>query len=453
MKLFKNIFKKEEDVQIEKQQALNSTPKAKKRTMPEVNQKELYRIEKQKKREAAKKRREEDAKKQEEMRKQRLKEIHEREEIERKERAKRHEELKMAKKEKVNSVKPEKKVEKQQEEKLELFGFELDFLEKGKVVEVEIKSEDNANYFVQSLTSFQDAILPKVELESKVSIGDKLNVLVFKFYAEDYYVSERRLVNQTRATAFSENYHVNDIVNGKVVEFNEPFFKVELTDGLASVHKSKIDVVYVNEDNANDYINNRYDFKIKNKRKSRYNTELELDRQALLTAIATEKFEQIQVDDEYMVELFTANKGGLEFDYNGFRGFIPLSEVSHYFFKNSIEALESIHETTKVIVIEKKAGRNNTVVCSIKKLHKAPWEIIEESYEVGDTITRDVIEIKPYGLLFEIEDNVRGLLHKNEMSNELSTEFKNVCIGDSVTFILKEIDLENQRISLTNIEE
>lgn len=452
MKLFKNIFKKEEDVQVEQKSEVNSAPKEKKRTMPEVNKKELYRIEKQKRREAAQKRREEEAKKQEEMRQARLKEIHEREEIEREKRAKKHEELVEARKNQTVETKKVAKVE-TKEEKLELFGFELDFLEKGKEVEVEIKSEDNSNYYVQSITTFQDAILPKVELDSKVEIGSKINVLVFKFYAEEYYVSERRLLNQTRAKAFAENYQVDDVVNGKVVSFEDPFFKVELKEGSASVHKSKMDVIFVGEENAESYINNRYDFVIKRKRKSRYNTELELDRQALLTKVATEKFEQIQLDDEYIVNEFKANKGGLEFDYNGFRGFVPLSEVSHYFFKNSNEALESIDEATKVVVIEKKEGRNNTVVCSIKKLHKAPWEIIEESYEVGDTITRDVIEKKEYGLLFEIEDNVRGLLHKNEMSNELTAEFKNVCIGDSVTFILKEIDLENQRISLTNIEE
>ncbi len=452
MKLFKNIFKKEEDVQIDKNTEVNSAPKEKKRTMPEVNKKELYRIEKQKKREAAQKRRDEEAKKQEAMRQARLKDIHEREEAERKKRAKKHEELVEAKKNQKIETKQVKTVE-PKEEKLDLFGFELEFLDKGKEVEVEIKSEDNSNYYVQAVTTFQDAILPKIELNSTVTIGSKINVLVFKFYAENYYVSERRLLNQARAIAFAENYQVNDTVNGKVVNFKDPFFEIELKEGHAQVHKSKIDVIFVDENNAPNYINQNYDFIIKRKRKSRYNTELELDREALLRSIVKEKFNEINVDDVHVVNEFSANKGGLEFDYNGFRGFVPLSEVSHYFFKNSQEALESIDEATKVVVIEKKEGRNNTVVCSIKKLHKAPWDIIEESYEVGDTITRDVIEKKDYGLLFEIEDNVRGLLHKNEMSNELATEFKNVCIGDSVTFILKDIDLENQRISLTNIEE
>ncbi len=452
MKLFKNLFgSKETTVETTKEVVVK---KEKKRTMPEVNQKELYRIEKQKRREAAAKERK--IKEQEELqaRKDRLAEIKLREEQAKKEQEAKREELarKNAEvKEKANETKKTKAVK---EEKVELFGYEFDLLSKGQTIEVELMDEDNSNYYVRSLTNFQDAILPKVELDSEVNIGDKINVLVFKFYAEEFYVSERRLNNKERSAKLDGTYNQGDIVEATVKSYEDPFFTVELSDGMtAKVYQANIDTKFVNGENAEEFIGKSYKFVIKRKMRKSHTVELELERKTLIENELNEKFNEIQIGDRLVVESFTANKGGLEFDYNGFRGFIPLSEISYFFYKNSTEALADIDAAKEVEVIELKAKRNQTVICSIRACEKSPWEIIRDEYQTGDTITRDVKDKKDFGLIFEIEKNVHGLLHTSEMSNELASEMKNVSIGDTVTFMIKDIDTINQRIALTNIKE
>ncbi len=451
MKLFKNLFGSKEQAPEQKQQE-TVVKKEKKRTMPEVNQKELYRIEKQKRREAAALKREEEAKAKEEARKARLAEIKEREAAAKQDQDAKRNETKKAKE--VTETKKVTKVNPVEETKVDLFGYEIDLLAKGQTVEVELMDEDNSNFYVRSLTNFQDAILPKIELDSEVQIGDKINVLVFKFYAEEFYVSERRLNNKERSAKLDGTYNQNDVVEGKVVSYEEPFFTVELTDGVqAKVYQANIDTKFVNADNAQEFVNQTYKFNIKRKTRKSHNIELELERKSIVQAELDEVFAAIQIGDRMTVDVFAANKGGLEFDYNGFRGFIPLSEVSYLFFKDSKQALEYIDTPKEVEVIEVKDNRQKTIVCSIKACEKSPWEIISDSYTDGDTITRDVIEKKDFGLIFEIEKNVNGLLHTSEMSNELASELKNVSIGDTVTFMIKDIDTVNQRISLTNIKE
>ncbi len=452
MKLFKNLFGNKEETVTESTVQKPVEKKEPKRTMPEVNQKELYRQEKQKRREAAALKREEEAKIKEEERQVRLAEIREREAVAKAEQAaKRVEKTEQAPEVNSEKIPVEEKTE---DKKVELFGYEFELLEKGQQINVEIMDEDNSNFFVRSTTNYQEAILPKIELDSEVKVGDEIKVLVFKYYAEEFYVSERRLNNKERSAKLDQSYQQNDQIEAKLVKYDEPFFIAELADGVsAKVYQANIDTKFVNADNAEEYLNQTYLFNVKKKIRKSHTIELELERKSIVEAEVAEKFNAIQIGDRFTVDTFTANKGGLEFDYNGFRGFIPLSEVSYFFFKNSNDALAHIDSSKEVEVIELKDKRNKTVVCSIKICEKSPWEIIRDSYGSGDTITRDVIDKKDFGLIFEIEKNVNGLLHTSEMSDELVNEMENVTIGDTVTFMIKEIDTINQRIALTNIKE
>lgn len=448
MKLFKNIFNNKEK-NIETQPEVVKEVKEKKRTMPEINQKELYRIEKEKKRKAAAQKRQEEAEKKEAERLERLAKIKAEEENKKMQ----QEKIKEAKTAEVETKKVQKEV-KVEEEKLDLFGYEVELLAKGQTIKIELMSEDNSNFYGRSLVNYQEVILPKIELDSIVNIGDEIEVLVFKFYAEEFYVSERRLNNKNRSAKLDGAYQQNDIVEAKVIKYTEPFFTVELADGItAKVYHANIDTKFVNAQNAEEYLNNSYKFNIKRKIKKAHSIDLELERKSIIQAQENERFEQINLGDRFTVENFSANKGGLEFDYDGFRGFIPLSEVSYFFYKDSKEALAHIDTPKEVEVIELKTKRNKTIVCSIKACELSPWEIIKSSYQTGDTITRDVIGIKDFGLIFEIEKNVHGLLHTSEMSDELINEINNVSIGDTVTFMIKDIDIENQKIALTNIKE
>ncbi len=454
MKFIKNLFSKNEVESKEEKTQQSVEKKAKKRTMPEVNGKELYRIEKQKRRARAEQERRENEKKIEAERKERLEQIKLEEEQIRLERE--------AKKANSNNDKVIEKVEKVKkeevkEEKLDLFGYEVELLKHHMIVDVEILSADNANYYVRVVNNFQEAIMPKNETTTEFAINDTTKVVVYKLYAEEYYVSQKRVEQKLQAEALNEKFENNAVVTGTVVAYEEQFFTVKVEENVnAQVHQSKIDTNFVDESNAHDYLNKELSFLVTNKKINRNRLTIELNRRDLIKKELKEKFEQFQEGDRIVASTFEVNRGGFTFEYEGFAGFVPLSEVSHYFYKNSEQAfkdLEADLTNVEVVIIEKRTKRTPTLICSIKQTQQEPWSFISEHYHVGDELTRPIDQKKDYGLFFEIDAKIKGLLHKNEMSSALIEEFDNVTNGDTVSFIIKEIDLENQRIALTNIQE
>ncbi len=453
MKFIKNLFNKNE---VEKKEEFNEVvePKEKKRTMPEVNGKELYRIEKEKRRAKAQEEREAKAKQEEIERKERLETIKLEEEEKRKER----EAKKMATATK-KTTKVETVVNHNQEEdnKLDLFGYEVELLKHHMIVDVEILSSDNSNYYVRVEGNYQEAIMPRSETTKDFTIGDTTTVVVYKYYAEEYYVSQKRVEQKAKLAELEEKYQKDQLVNGQVVAYKAPFFNVVLSDNQeAQVHQSKIDLVFVDGTNADNYINNNYDFIINSKKVVKNNLRLELNRSSLLKNQQNENFANYQINDRITIESVTPNRGGFKFTIDGIDGFIPLSEVSHYFYKDSNAAYTDLVndlENFEAVIIEKREKNQPTLICSIKNTQQSPWEFIQENYHVGDELTREIEQKKDYGLFFEIDAKIKGLLHKNEMSSALLEEFDNVTTGDTVTFIIKEIDTENNRIALTNIQE
>ncbi len=453
MKFIKNLFNKNE---VENQEEFNEVveQKEKKRTMPEVNGKELYRLEKEKRRAKAQAEREAKEKQAEIERKERLEAIKLEEEEKRKEREAKKMAIAAKKTPKVETV---VKSNQEEDNKLDLFGFEVELLKHHMIVDVEVLNIDNSNYYVRVEGNYQEAIMPRTETTKEFAIGDKTTVVVYKYYAEEYYVSQKRVEQKAKLAELEAKYQKDQLVNGQVVAYNAPFFKVVLTDGQeAQVHQSKIDLIFVDGTNSDNYINNHYDFVINNKKVVKNNLRLELNRSSLLKNKQEELFANYQINDRITIESVTPNRGGLKFMIDGIDGFIPLSEVSHYFYKDSNAAYEDLTTDLvnfEAVIIEKREKNQPTLICSIKKTQQSPWEFIQENYHEGDELTREIEQKKDYGLFFEIDAKIKGLLHKNEMSTALLEEFDNVTTGDTVTFIIKEIDTENNRIALTNIQE
>ncbi len=453
MKFIKNLFNKKE-VETKEEVKAPVAKKEKKRTMPDVNGKELYRQEKEKRRAKAAEERKIKSEQEKIARQENIKRIKEEEEQKRLER-----EAKKAKqaeqKQEVKATK-EKKVE-VKEEKLDLFGYEVEMLKHHMVVDVEILNQDNTNYYVRVANNYQEAVLPKTETTKEFTNGETTKVIVYKFYAEEYYVSQKRVEQKELLTSLNEKFTTDSVVNGTITGYDNGFFAVELADKVkAEVHQSKVDIDFVDENNAEKYLNQNYDFKITKKKTVRNQLILELNRRDLIEAKRQEEFAAFNIGDRIKLTELTANRGGLTFIQHGFDCFIPLSEVSHYFYKNSNEALNDIEQDInelEAVIIEKRDQRQQTIICSIKQTQQSPWEFIAENYHVGDELTRDIDQKKDYGLFFEIDAHIKGLLHKNEMSSELLNEYDNVAIGDTVTFIIKDIDAENERIALTNIQE
>lgn len=127
-------------------------------------------------------------------------------------------------------------------------------------------------------------------------------------------------------------------------------------------------------------------------------------------------------------------------------GLLRISQVSHYRIDKIQDVLNMDQEVTVKVI--KKEG--NRLDLSIKALQKTPYEVFYENHKVGDTVTGTVHQKLPFGIIVELERDVRGLLHKNEFSWNPNDNFDaHVKIGDEVTLAILSLDEKKERIALS----
>jgi small subunit ribosomal protein S1 len=95
--------------------------------------------------------------------------------------------------------------------------------------------------------------------------------------------------------------------------------------------------------------------------------------------------------------------------------------------------------------------KDTRISLSIKSITTNPWEDINIKYPVGSIITGKVRGIKEYGIFLEIEKGIDGLVHVSDLS--WSKRDKNpsdiFSHGDTVQAKVKDIDVQNERLSLS----
>lgn len=132
--------------------------------------------------------------------------------------------------------------------------------------------------------------------------------------------------------------------------------------------------------------------------------------------------------------------------FNDLQGILRLPEISHTFIEK-IEDVLNVGDKVEVKIIGLKNGK---IALSRKALLPTPFEEYASLHKKGETIKATVISKLPYGLLLEVAPNVKGLLHQSEYSWNPNDNFNScVNIGDEVEVAIIELDVENNRISLS----
>ena len=87
----------------------------------------------------------------------------------------------------------------------------------------------------------------------------------------------------------------------------------------------------------------------------------------------------------------------------------------------------------------------------LKQKTQNPWESVSENYSAGTKITGRIVSLTDYGAFIELEPGVEGLIHVSEMSwtKKIRHPSKVVQLGQEVDAVVKEIDVERKRISLS----
>jgi len=142
-------------------------------------------------------------------------------------------------------------------------------------------------------------------------------------------------------------------------------------------------------------------------------------------------------------------KGGLVAVVNGLRGFIPASQMELHFVK---DLSVYVDQTVEALPIEIDKHKQRLVLSRRQILEKerdSKQEEVFKNLEPGQTVKGTVKRLVDYGAFIDV-GGVDGLAHISDLSWERVTHPSDVLkVGDEVDVYVKNIDVDNKRISLS----
>ncbi|WIF87908.1 S1 RNA-binding domain-containing protein [Acholeplasma laidlawii] len=147
---------------------------------------------------------------------------------------------------------------------------------------------------------------------------------------------------------------------------------------------------------------------------------------------------------EGVVESFETHAAFVRFEHVS--GMLRISQVSHHRI-DKIEDVLEIGQKVQVKVIKKEGNRLDL---SMKALQPTPYEAYLKVHKVGETVKGKVVSKLPFGILVELDRDVKGLLHKSEYSwNPQSNFDAYIKIDDEIEAVILSKDAKKERISLS----
>lgn len=137
----------------------------------------------------------------------------------------------------------------------------------------------------------------------------------------------------------------------------------------------------------------------------------------------------------------------------GVEGLVHVSELS-WSKTAKPETMVKVADAVQVKVIsiepDKKPGLLK-IGLSMKQLIEDPWESAGENFHEGQKVLGTITRCTNFGVFVEVAAGIEGLVHISEMSYKkrvLKPEDE-VSIGETVSVLIKEVDLEKRRLSLS----
>ena len=167
-------------------------------------------------------------------------------------------------------------------------------------------------------------------------------------------------------------------------------------------------------------------------------------------AVAVEDWSQLEAGMVVAARVTGANKGGLECDVAGLRGFMPASLVSTWRIENLEELVGQTLESlvTEIVPAARRLVLSRRAVIE-RQAADARTKLLE-SLQVGDLLEGTVRSVREFGAFVDIGDGVDGLVHVSQLSWDRVAKPEDVLKqGDKVRVVVKKIDRQTGKIGLS----
>jgi small subunit ribosomal protein S1 len=133
----------------------------------------------------------------------------------------------------------------------------------------------------------------------------------------------------------------------------------------------------------------------------------------------------------------------------GIDGMIHVSDLSWTRkINHPSEMLKKGQEVEAVVLGIDKA--NQRISLGMKQLETDPWSEIDGRFKVGEVVKGRVSKIASFGAFIELEDDIDGLVHISQISEERIEKVKDkLNVGDEVEARVIKVDKVERRIGLS----
>ncbi len=285
----------------------------------------------------------------------------------------------------------------------------------------------------------------------EVEVGDTVDVYVEALEADEdgiTYLSKRKAEKVRTWEKIGDIYEEDGIVRGTIVARIKGGLSVDI--GVkAFLPGSQVDLRPVR--NLDKLLGEDFDFKVLKFNQKRGN--IVLSRRVLLEIDRDEKrLKTLEILQEgALINGYIKNitDYGVFVDLGGVDGLLHITDMTWGRIVHPSEMFE-IGDEVEVVVL-KYFPEDQKVSLGLKQKAQNPWEMVEEKFAVGTKVSGKIVSLTDYGAFIEIEPGVEGLIHVSEMSwtKRVRHPSKVVELGQMVEAIVKDLDVERKRISLS----
>ena len=329
--------------------------------------------------------------------------------------------------------------------------------QEGKIVDGKISKITEKVLYIEIPGAKSEGILEINELkllkeDDGIKVGSKISVVIEKLEDKNgnVIISREKAKKIKGWKILEQAYENKEEVKGKIISKIKGGFIVNVEDSMCFLPGSQVDLKPLK--NIDHLMNEPQRFIIVKCDKIRGNVVL--SRRAILENIRNASKDEIiskyNVGDVVDGSCKGMTAYGVFFDIDGFDCMAHINELSWSRISHPDELFTiGQKQKLKIISIDKDTKK---ISVSIKMLSPDPFETKINNYEVGKKYSAEVKKIMDYGIFLSLEDGLEGLCHQSELSHSKKSQSakKLFSHNQKIEVLIKEIDLEKRRISLSH---
>lgn len=155
--------------------------------------------------------------------------------------------------------------------------------------------------------------------------------------------------------------------------------------------------------------------------------------------------EKLAVGDVVEGEITGVVNFGAFMRFDNLEGLIHISELAWQRIENPADIIK-VGDRVKAKIISVDANR---ISLSLKALQDDPWQKKIKKYKINDVVEGEITKLSPFGAFIQLDQDIHGLAHISEITDDPSRLETILKIGDKRKFKILSIEPKEHRLGLS----